>query len=245
MKTASTLSVLVLLCFTVGPAGSLEQYPDAAARMVTTIENIARSYAAVDGMDPIDSRVLEAMRTIPRHEFVPLDVQPFAYEDRPLPIGNGQTISQPFIVAVMTHLLDLNAGDKVLEIGTGSGYQAAVLAALTDEVFTIEIVPELGERARTTLERLGFGDVQTRIGDGYDGWEEQAPFEAIIVTAAPDQIPPPLIQQLAPGGRLVVPVGSDPRAEVLTVLEKGSDGTLTSRQVIPVRFVPFTRSQDQ
>jgi protein-L-isoaspartate(D-aspartate) O-methyltransferase len=168
-------------------------------------------------------------------------MRPFAYENRPLPIGNGQTISQPFIVAVMTDLLDPEPDDKVLEIGTGSGYQAAVLASLVEEVFTIEIVPPLGERASATLERLGFTNVRTRIGDGYRGWPEEAPFDGIIVTAAADQIPPPLIEQLKAGGRMIIPVGGNSAAEQLTLIEKRMDGSIALRQVMPVRFVPFTR----
>jgi protein-L-isoaspartate(D-aspartate) O-methyltransferase len=181
------------------------------------------------------------MRILPRHEFVPQDVRPFAYENRPLPIGNDQTISQPFIVAIMTHLLDLEADDRVLEIGTGSGYQAAVLASLVDEVFTIEIVPQLGERAGATLQRLGFTNVHTRIGDGYRGWPEEAPFDAIIVTAAAGQVPPPLVEQLKAGGRMIIPVDGNLAAEQLTLIEKRMDGSVTSRQVMAVRFVPFTR----
>ncbi|MCZ6773933.1 MAG: protein-L-isoaspartate(D-aspartate) O-methyltransferase [Proteobacteria bacterium] len=209
--------------------------------MVVTIQELARQTAGAIENDPIDPEVLQTMRVVPRHEFVPEDMRPFAYENRPLPIGSGQTISQPFIVAVMTDLLDLESDDKVLEIGTGSGYQAAILASLVDEVFTIEIVPELGERARATLERLGFTNVQTRIGDGYRGWPEEAPFDAIIVTAAPDQIPPPLVEQLKAGGRMIIPVGGNSAAEQLTLLEKQMDGSIASRQVMPVRFVPFTR----
>ena len=182
------------------------------------------------------------MRAVPRHEFVPEDVRPFAYEDQPLPIGYGQTISQPFIVALMTDLLDVGPGDKVLEIGTGSGYQAAVLAPLVEEVYSVEIVPELGARAGATLEALDFANVETRVADGYYGWPEAAPFDGIVVTAAASHVPPPLVGQLKPGGRMIIPIGSAFAAQQLMVVEKQEDGTVTTRQVLPVQFVPFTRA---
>ncbi|MGM0575411.1 MAG: protein-L-isoaspartate(D-aspartate) O-methyltransferase [Myxococcota bacterium] len=184
-----------------------------------------------------DPEVLAAMRAVPRHAFVPDRLDRLAYADRPLPIGHDQTISQPFIVAKMTELADLQAGDKVLEIGTGSGYQAAVLAEIADAVYTIEIVRPLGERARETLARLGYDDVHVRIGDGYQGWPEEAPFDAIVVTAAPPRIPAPLKEQLAVGGRLVIPVG-DHRQE-LRVLTKTESG-IEEHTVFGVRFVPMT-----
>jgi protein-L-isoaspartate(D-aspartate) O-methyltransferase len=241
MKVVAYVSAICVPIFATCSAADQEQFSDARTEMVMTIQELARQTAGAIGTDPIDPEVLQAMRVVPRHEFVPEDVRPFAYENHPLPIGNGQTISQPFIVAVMTDLLDPEPDDKVLEIGTGSGYQAAVLASLVGEVFTIEIVPELGERARATLERLGFTNVQTRIGDGYRGWPEEAPFDAIIVTAAADQIPPPLLEQLKAGGRMIIPVGGNSAAEQLTLIEKRADGSIASRQVMPVRFVPFTR----
>jgi protein-L-isoaspartate(D-aspartate) O-methyltransferase len=185
--------------------------------------------------------VLEALRTVPRHEFVPAAQSPDAYANRPLPIGSGQTISQPYIVALMTELMQLKSTDRVLEIGTGSGYQAAVLSPLVREVYSIEIVPELGQRAAGTLARLGYRNVVTRIGDGYQGWPEHAPFDAIIVTAAPDHVPPALIAQLTPGGRLVIPVGEG--VQNLMVVAKAADGTTTSTRIIPVRFVPLTRDR--
>jgi protein-L-isoaspartate(D-aspartate) O-methyltransferase len=183
-----------------------------------------------------DSRVLAAMRTVPRHLFVPDSLQPFAYEDRPLPIGHGQTISQPFIVAYMTEALEVGRSDRVLEIGTGSGYQAAVLAQLAHEVYTIEIVPELAREASVRLKP--FANVRVREGDGYAGWPERAPFQRIMVTAAPERIPQPLIDQLAAGGRMVIPVGT--AEQWLTVVEKTAAGVV-ERRTIPVRFVPFTR----
>lgn len=189
----------------------------------------------------IDPRVLEAMRQVPRHEFVPPEIRYAAYRNRPLDIGYGQTISQPYIVALMTDLLHLKTSSKVLEIGTGCGYQTAVLAELASEVYSIEIVEDLGIKAAETLERLGTG-VHTRIGDGYKGWPEAAPFDAIIVAAAPDHIPPALIDQLKPGGRMVIPVGRF--NQELMVVAKNADGTIFSEDVVPVRFVPFTREPE-
>jgi protein-L-isoaspartate(D-aspartate) O-methyltransferase len=189
-----------------------------------------------------DRCVLDAMRRVPRHAFVPPDVRDQAYTDRPLPIGLHQTISQPYIVALMTELVRPQPDTKVLEIGTGSGYQAAVLAECAGEVYTIEILPELGRQAGELLARLGHESVHTRIGDGFDGWEEHAPFDAIIVTAAPPRIPQPLLDQLAPGGRLVIPVGEGFQNLVLvTRTESGFD----RRTVTPVRFVPMTGKAQQ
>lgn len=197
-------------------------------------EMVARQIA---GRDVADPRVLAAMRKVPRHRFVPADWAAAAYEDRPLPIGEGQTISQPYIVALMTELLALRGGERVLEIGTGSGYQAAVLAEVAGEVFSIEIVEPLARRAEATLAQLGYGAVHVRAGDGYRGWPEAAPFDAVIVTAAPDHIPQPLVDQLKVGGRLVLPVGED--WQELVVCTKTAAG-IERRSVIPVRFVPMT-----
>lgn len=185
-----------------------------------------------------DAAVLDALRQVPRHLFIPEYVRDQAYEDHPLPIGEGQTISQPYIVALMTQLADLGPDDKVLEIGTGSGYQAAVLSRLAGEVYSIEILEPLGRRASATLRRLGYDNVHVRVGDGYGGWPEEAPFDAILVTAAaPDQVPPPLEEQLKVGGRMVIPVGKYFQdLVVLTRTEKGK----VRRSVIPVRFVPMT-----
>ncbi len=184
--------------------------------------------------------VLDAMRRVPRHRLVPDAPPELAYSDRPLPIGHDQTISQPFVVATMTQLAEPEATDRALEIGTGSGYQAAVLAEIVDTVFTIEIVPELAQTARGRLHRLGYGNVVVRAGDGYKGWPEHAPFDLILVTAAPDEIPPPLLAQLAPGGRLVAPVGPQDEVQQLTVVTKDADG-IQREEVMPVRFVPFQR----
>jgi len=181
--------------------------------------------------------VLAAMRAVPRHAFVPEQIRAHAYEDRPLPIGEHQTISQPYIVALMTELADVAAGEKVLEIGTGSGYQAAVLAAMKAEVWSIEIIPALAARARAALEAEGYSGIHLREGDGYAGWKEAAPFDAIVVTAAPDHVPQPLIDQLAIGGRLIIPVGAT--YQELIRLTRTKEG-LQRESVIPVRFVPMT-----
>lgn len=195
------------------------------------------------GRDIRDQRVLAAMEAVPRHEFVPAAERSRAYGDHPLPIGHGQTISQPFIVAYMTEQLAPEKEHRVLEIGTGSGYQAAVLAELVDTVFTIEIVEELGKHATATLERLGYGNVRTRVGDGYRGWPEEAPFDAIIVTCAPDDIPPALVEQLAEGGRMMIPVGPQGRAQELVLLEK-RQGQVEEKRVMSVRFVPMTGGEE-
>jgi protein-L-isoaspartate(D-aspartate) O-methyltransferase len=204
----------------------------------------AARLAMVDGQivrrGVTDSATLRAMRTVPRHRFVPPSLRALAYEDRPLPIGSGQTISQPYIVAVMTEQLRLTHRSRVLEVGTGSGYQAAVLAEIAAEVYTIEIVAPLADSAKLRLARLGYGRVHTRTGDGYVGWPEAAPFDAIIVTAAADSVPPPLLRQLRPGGRMVIPVGETNADQVLLVIEKAADGRTMTRSLLPVRFVPLT-----
>jgi protein-L-isoaspartate(D-aspartate) O-methyltransferase len=189
--------------------------------------------------------VLEAMRQVPRHLFVAPSLQPVAYADRPLPIGSGQTISQPYIVALMTEALQLQAGAKVLEIGTGSGYQAAVLSELTPRVFTIEIIHALGEEARQRLQRLGYRTVQVRIGDGYYGWPEEAPFDGIIVTCAAGHIPPPLVEQLRPGGRMVIPVGGLYEVQRLMVVRKNERGAIQTKELLPVLFVPMRGAVQQ
>jgi protein-L-isoaspartate(D-aspartate) O-methyltransferase len=193
----------------------------------------------IRGRDVSDPAVLRAMERVPRHTFVPPELQSQAYDDNPLPIGNGQTISQPYIVAYMTEALELQPGHRVLEIGTGSGYQAAVLAEIVREVYTIEIVEPLGRQSKALLESLS-KNVQVRIGDGYGGWPEHAPFDRIIVTAAPDHVPQPLVDQLAVGGRMVIPVGTD--YQELLVISKTEKG-LVQRRTIPVRFVPLTRKK--
>lgn len=188
-----------------------------------------------------DPAVLEAMRKVLRHKLVPEAQIAQAYRDSPLPIGNGQTISQPYIVAFMTEMIQPSKGMKVLEIGTGSGYQAAVLAEIVGEVYTLEIIPELGKKAGEVLKNMGYGNVHVRIADGYNGWEEHAPFDAIVVTAAPDHIPPSLVQQLKEGGRMIIPINSGVPAQQLVLVEK-INGKIRKENVLPVRFVPFTRS---
>jgi protein-L-isoaspartate(D-aspartate) O-methyltransferase len=192
------------------------------------------------GRDITNRQVLAALSEVPRHEFVPANMRSAAYQDQPLPIGFGQTISQPYIVAFMTQVLDPKPTDRVLEIGTGSGYQAAVLSRLVAEVYTIEIIEELAHRAAADLRRLGFTNVMVRAGDGHRGWPEAAPFDAIIVTCAPDAIPPALVAQLRVGGRMVIPVGDLFSGQDLYLLRKNADGTVERRAVLPVRFVPMT-----
>jgi protein-L-isoaspartate(D-aspartate) O-methyltransferase len=225
----ATLAVAALLSScqqrTTGPAAdkaSLREHLVAAAR--------------ASGVS--DTRVLKALRAVPREQFVPAAERIHAYEDRPLQIGRGQTISQPSLVALMTQLLKITSGDKVLEIGTGSGYQAAILAELTPNVYSIEIIPELASTARARLRRLGFTGVKVRTGDGYQGWPEHAPFDAIIVTCAPDHVPRPLVQQLRDDGRMVIPVGPEGGPQMLHLLSK-RNGRLISTKVIPVQFVPL------
>jgi len=214
------------------------------AAMVETIRAYARSNASGLGQQGLSDRVLEAMGQTKRHLFIPERSCSIAYADRPIPIGLGQTISQPFIVALMTQLAEVAPDHVVLEIGTGSGYQAAILAQLARKVCTIEIIQPLAEAAAKTLRDLAYDNVSVRFGDGYDGWPECGPFDAIVVTAALGQPPPPLIEQLKVGGRLVMPVGPSYTTQYLTVVEKIDPGKTTTRAVIPVRFVPFTRSQN-
>ena len=232
-------AVLLFVLLMAGPVFAQDGEAAARALMVDTVRGQAVALPKASGGQPLDARVLAAMAEVPRHEFVPPDQRPFAYENRPLPIGYGQTISQPFIVGLMTDLLAVGADDSVLEIGTGSGYQAAVLARLTRAVYTIEIIPELGEIAAARL-RAGYPNVRTRIGDGYYGWPEAAPFDGIMVTAAASHVPPPLVQQLKAGGRMVIPVGSRFSVQHLMLVEKSAEGRVSTRQILPVQFVPLT-----
>jgi protein-L-isoaspartate(D-aspartate) O-methyltransferase len=224
-----------------GPvARSVNERVDERRRMVDT--QIAHPR---DGRDPvIDPRVIDAMLAVPRHAFVPAPVSDQAYGDTPLPIGHGQTISQPYIVALMTEHLKLPPAGKVLEVGSGSGYQAAILAHLTPHVFTIEIVEELARTAGQRLRDQGYTSVQVRHGDGHLGWPEQAPFEAIIVTCAPDALPPPLWSQLKPGGRIVIPIGPVDGVQRLVVVSKSADGQRRTEAVTDVRFVPMIREPE-
>lgn len=196
---------------------------------------------SMEGRGIRDPSVLRAMRDTPRHEFMPEAVRKFAYEDRPVPIGYGQTISQPSLVAFMTEALELRKQHRVLEIGTGSGYQAAVLAPLAGEVYTIEIVPALARSAAETFKRLRYRNIFAREGDGYVGWPEKAPFDRIILTAAPPELPQALVDQLRPGGKLVAPVGPTSTEQQLLLVEKSAEGGITKRAILPVRFVPMVR----
>lgn len=205
-------------------------------------EKMVKRHLAARGID--DPNVLEAMREVERHRLVPRNMQKYAYEDRPLPIGNGQTISQPFIVAYMTQAIEPTPGMKVLEIGTGSGYQAAVLAEIVDEVYTIETVEPLAKTAKQRLTEMGYDNVHFKVGDGFYGWEEHAPYDAIIVTAAPEEIPPRLAEQLKVGGKMVIPVGPMSSLQELRLAEKQKNGELKVKSLMPVRFVPFTRRNE-
>ena len=234
-------AVLFLACAVTSPACAQSDWEAQREALAREVEEDVRLTSSYTGKLLLDSRVMSAIRTVPRHEFVPEEHRQYAYLNRPLPIGEDQTISQPYIVALMTDLAGVNEQSRVLEIGTGSGYQAAVLAEIVAHVYTIEIIAALGRRAEQTLERLGYENVSVRVGDGYKGWPEHAPFDAIIVTAAPDTVPEPLKEQLAVGGRLVIPVGPQYGEQSLQVLVKQANGELTKSDVLPVRFVPFTR----
>ncbi|HHH35977.1 MAG TPA: protein-L-isoaspartate(D-aspartate) O-methyltransferase [Gammaproteobacteria bacterium] len=209
-------------------------------RMLEEIESEVRYTSHLTGRRSLAPRILDALREVPRHKFVPDPQRPHAYDNRPLSIGNGQTISQPYIVAIMTDLLDLDGDDVVLEVGTGSGYQAAVLSRLVKKVYTVEIIPALAERAAAVLKSLGYDNVETRIGDGHLGWPEHAPYDAIIVTAAAPRIPPPLVDQLKPGGRMIIPVGPPYHTQELILLEKTPQGEIHHHDILPVAFVPLT-----
>jgi protein-L-isoaspartate(D-aspartate) O-methyltransferase len=243
VRVSIFLPVLFLLTAThVVPSAADDPYSAQRARMVAEIAAIARETGGATGRPTLSEAVMAVMARVPRHRFVPALQQVFAYGNRALPIGEGQTISQPFLVALMTDLLDPKPGDNVLEVGTGSGYQAAVLAELVAKVYTSEIVEPLGRRAMQLLDELGYRNVEVRIGDGYNGWPEAAPFDSIVVTAAPTEIPTPLIDQLKRGGRMVIPGGASDM-QYLLLVEKRPDGTITTRRTLPVRFVPFTRDR--
>lgn len=246
MKQSTLFLVLIISILSV-PAGiasddlgASDPRAEERAGMIAEIEKDVRETAELINRRSFDRRVMDAMGSVPRHEFVPKNQRRKAYDNRPLPIGRGQTISQPYIVALMTELLGPEPGDRVLEIGTGSGYQAAILSKLVSEVFSIEIITELADDSRQRLQRLGYDNVGVRAADGYDGWPEEAPFDSIIVTAAISHIPPPLVRQLKPGGRMVIPVGTRFQTQYLTLVEKNPEGEVTTRQLIPVIFVPFT-----
>ncbi len=236
---AAPVIILGLVASAVPARAADLDYAAQRAAMVRTIGSYVAEVSSVAGHDRIAPRVLEVMGVVPRHEFVPDDVRREAYADRPLPIGYGQTISQPLIVAIMTDLLRVAPNHVVLEIGTGSGYQAAVLAQLARQVYTIEIVPGLANTAAQRLRSLGYANVATRLGDGYYGWPEAAPFDGIIVTAAASYIPPPLIQQLKAGGRMVIPVGAPFALQHLMLVEVDGERRVRTRQLLPVQFVPL------
>lgn len=217
-----------------------DEYQARREHMVKEIVADVKLTSKQIGKKSLNIRVMDAMSRVPRHEFVPFRLRGVAYENRPLPIGYGQTISQPYIVALMTDLLNVEPNYVVLEVGTGSGYQAAILAELVKDVYTIEIVPQLGESAKERLKRLGYENAVVRIADGYYGWEEHAPFDGIMVTAAAGHIPPPLIKQLKPGGRMVIPVGGPFMTQQLMLVEKTRQGKIKTTQVLPVIFVPLT-----
>jgi protein-L-isoaspartate(D-aspartate) O-methyltransferase len=216
-------------------AGFAEQ----RSAMVEEVELYARLARDTLG-EAIDESVLRSLGSVERHKFVPDDQKRFAYENRPLPIGHGQTISQPYIVALMTKLIEPDENHVVLEIGTGSGYQAAILANLVKAVYSIEIIQPLASQAEARLARLGYDNVTTRLGDGYYGWEEHAPFDAIIVTAAASHVPPPLVRQLRPGGKMIIPVGGRFMTQQLLLIQKTEEGEVRSWQIASVRFVPLT-----
>ena len=235
---AALIGALIPATGGVTQAQAQETFEAQRKRMVEEIAALARETRLETGRVAFSGRVMAAMAKVPRHEFVPDGEKRNAYANRPLPIGSGQTISQPYIVALMTDLMEVKPGDRVLEIGTGSGYQAAVLAELAGTVYTVEIVEPLAREARERLK--SYGNVVARTGDGYQGWTDHAPFDAIMVTAAPREVPQPLIDQLKPGGRLVVPVGGQAGGQSLLLIEKQPDGKLNRRNVLAVRFVPLT-----
>lgn len=232
------LSLLVTLIISIPVVA--EDWQSMRKQMIHEIEVDTYQTRKHLGKETLDTRVMKAMARVPRHEFVPESFRDRAYLNQPLPIGRGQTISQPFIVALMTDLLDVDKTSKVYELGTGSGYQAAILAELVDSVYSVEIVPTLAEEARDRLARLGYTNVHTRAGDGFYGWPEEAPFDGIIVTAAGLQVPMTLLDQLKPGGHMVIPVGEQHEVQQLLVVSKAEDGTITERNVLPVMFVPIT-----
>lgn len=217
-----------------------DQWETMRQEMVQEIAEEVKETSYFIGKSSLYETVMQAIATVPRHQFVPISQQPASYDNRPLPIGYGQTISQPYIVALMTDLLEPNSNDIILEIGTGSGYQAAVLASVVKQVYTIEIIEELAKISTERLTKLGYDNVTTKLADGYYGWSEYAPFDGIIVTAAAGQIPPPLIKQLKIGGKMIIPVGDRFFTQHLILIEKISENKIITRQVLPVRFVPLT-----
>jgi len=238
---AAVLGVMVCAPGGLMMAEAADDWITRRERMIADIEQMVRETGRDTRREALAAPVITALRKVERHRFVPSRFAAQAYDNRPLGIGEGQTISQPFIVALMTDLLNVGPGDRVLEVGTGSGYQAAVLAEIVAAVYSIEIVEPLGREAARALAAAGYRNVRTRIGDGYAGWPDEAPFDGIIVTAAAPDVPQPLIEQLKNGGRLVIPLGQPQGAQSLFVIEKNSQGAVTRRKVLDVRFVPLTR----
>jgi protein-L-isoaspartate(D-aspartate) O-methyltransferase len=220
-------------------AAAAQDFEGQRARLVAEVDATYAATQRETGLAAMSPAVRAALGKVERHRFVPPAQQAQAYGNHPLPIGSGQTISQPYIVALSTELIAPHAGQRVLEIGTGSGYQAAVLAEIVSQVYSMELIPDLGREAAAKLRALGYANVEVRIGDGYAGWPEQAPFDAIVVTAAAPQVPPALLEQLKPGGRMVIPVGASQAAQELLLLTKRADGSVERRSVLPVRFVPL------
>jgi protein-L-isoaspartate(D-aspartate) O-methyltransferase len=237
--------VLIVAAFTLNGAPSMsaetDRYAEQRRRMLEEIAQNTRETAVETGRPHISERVMAALAKVPRHRFVSAADERAAYDNRPLSIGSGQTISQPFIVALMTEVLEVQPGNRILEIGTGSGYQAAVLAELAQMVYTVEIVEPLAREASRRLSVLGYRNIVSRVGDGYQGWPEHAPFDGIIVTAAAREVPQPLIEQLRNGGRMVIPLGAPGGEQTLYVVEKTPEGKLVQRAILGVRFVPLTR----
>jgi protein-L-isoaspartate(D-aspartate) O-methyltransferase len=241
-RAAGALLTVLCVAIVIGDsrADAKADWEDRRRQMIAAIRADAAATRAHIGKQALRPDVLEVMARVPRHAFVPPSMAGAAYENRPLPIGYGQTISQPYIVALMTDLLEPAPEDKILEVGTGSGYQAAILAELADQIFTIEIIPELAREVRARFKRLGYARIRFHEGDGYYGWPGGGSFDGIIVTAAADHVPPPLVRQLKPGGRMVIPVGHRFGVQYLLLITRRADGEVTTRPILPVRFVPLT-----
>ena len=238
MKFLFLILILSMNIFTYGVQA--DDFAIQRQRMIREIEDMVAYTSDYIGKEELDQRVMTAMAKVPRHEFVPAEISPYAYVNSALPVSHGQTISQPYIVALMTDLAAVNEDSSVLEIGTGTGYQAAVLAEVVKHVYTIEIIEPLGLQAKDRLQKIGYENITVKIGDGYHGWPEHAPFDAILVTAGAETVPAPLIEQLKPGGRMVIPLGGEHVTQTLTVVEKNVRGEITRHDILPVGFVPLT-----
>ena len=243
MHLTTNYLVAILIGFSAFNANATETdfWVERRAGMIWEIQATVDYTREETGVFEIDQEVMHSLSRVPRHKFVPEEIRELAYENRPLPVGHGQTISQPYIVAYMTEQLKPKKDYKALEIGTGSGYQAAVLSGLVRHVYTIEIIEDLGKRTKKRLKDMKYKNITVKIGDGYFGWKENAPYDIIIVTAAPDHIPPPLVQQLKPEGVMCIPVGGRFQVQNLTLVRKDKDGSVKTKRIMPVRFVPFTR----